>query len=254
MPASSAPIDGYGDLHENLRFWLSRLAAAIAERVGRGAVIYDVGANDGELAIPLAAAGHQVVAFEPQPAARDRMAAKAAHRGRLQIKQCALGDAVGETSMVVFSDDTFSSLYRRPNDQLDRYGLTETDTIRVAVETLDALVTDGRVRPQPPELIKIDVEGHEAAVLRGARDVLSATHPALIVEYSCLNAANAGTTREEILTELKRLGYRHIFGLWRNSDPGLRTATVLGDCRIWNLVVVNDDLMDVVRPWIVEQE
>lgn len=48
------------------------------------------------------------------------------------------------------------------------------------VSTIDQLVMDGRT---PPHFLKIDVEGHEAAVLRGARRLLAGAHAPMVVQF-----------------------------------------------------------------------
>jgi FkbM family methyltransferase len=53
--------------------------------------------------------------------------------------------------------------------------------VRIRVLTLDELA---RRLPGPPRLIKVDVEGHELAVLRGGSALLAERRPLLIFEYS----------------------------------------------------------------------
>ncbi|MCG8478328.1 MAG: hypothetical protein MI724_04465, partial [Spirochaetales bacterium] len=54
MQHASPAIDGYDDIHDNLRYWMGALARAAG---GRELVVYDIGANDGELSLPLFEAG-----------------------------------------------------------------------------------------------------------------------------------------------------------------------------------------------------
>ena len=59
--------------------------------------------------------------------------------------------------------------------------------VSVPVAKLDTLVSAGTIRP--PDLIKIDVEGHEVAVLRGMMNQLEGKQPALLIEVLSLGAA-----------------------------------------------------------------
>ncbi len=296
-------VDGYQDIHHNMRFWLTTLAdllvrerereharreiadgdapdgAGAADSAGAAAdapvVIFDIGANDGELTLPLAgrqlAAGRdaarardpaaggagsdgtaaagpavQVVAFEPQPAARARLMARGTERkltvalwgnADLTVVPLALGDRDELIQLEVYSDDTFSSLHSRPSDELERYRLEVVETVQTRMRPLDDLV--GNAVVPPPELIKIDVEGAERAVLTGAEDTLSRYHPPVLVEFSCPNCANAGYDRMEIIHALRAAGYDRIAGLFRNEDHGLYPSEAFDDCRIWNILAVN---------------
>ena len=61
---------------------------------------------------------------------------------------------------------------------------------------------------RPPDLIKLDVEGAELAVLQGARDLIAATSPLLLVEMEEKNLRAAGASREAIRQFLSPYGYR----------------------------------------------
>lgn len=66
--------------------------------------------------------------------------------------------------------------------------------------------------PLPREvLLKIDVEGYELAVLRGARKFISSLRPKIIVE------TNLGAMLDEVVTFLKGVGYKIIF---ERDEPG----------------------------------
>lgn len=69
----------------------------------------------------------------------------------------------------------------------------------VGAETLDHLIADGRL--PAPELLVIDVEGAEAAVLSGARRLLGEHRPRLIVE------THSAAVEAECLAQLHACGY-----------------------------------------------
>jgi len=241
--SAAGSVGGYGDIHDNLRYWIGRLVEEISA-TGRSTVMYDVGANDGELTLPWAARGIPVVAFEPGSGARERLRQRAGAApgatDNLTIIPVALGARHHTAVLTVYNDDTFSSLYTRPSTEEEQYGLAATSRERIEIVPLDAL----RVRQNlpSPAIIKIDVEGAERDVLLGAEETLRRAMPALIVEYSCPNCANAGYDRREIREILESYGYRRIFGLFRNEDRRLHDGPTLEDCRIWNLLVLPDTL------------
>jgi hypothetical protein len=70
--------------------------------------------------------------------------------------------------------------------------------------SLDAYVGKHR---DAPDLIKIDVEGAEIAVLRGASNLLRERHPTLIVEVDKVNQLRFGFTDDDLVQELKGFGY-----------------------------------------------
>jgi Methyltransferase FkbM domain len=58
-----------------------------------------------------------------------------------------------------------------------------------------------------PDLMKIDVEGAEISVLRGASQMLREKHPTLLVEVAEVNLRQFGFTSDELIRELKGFGY-----------------------------------------------
>lgn len=241
--SAAGSVGGYGDIHDNLRYWIGRLVEEISTE-GALPVIYDVGANDGELTLPWAARGVPVVAFEPGSAARARLRERAqgtpGAADNLVIIPVALGRRREEAVLTIYNDDTFSSLYSRPREEQERYGLTAASRETIEIAPLDELRVQQNL--PAPGIIKIDVEGAEREVLLGAEETLRSSMPALIVEYSCPNCTNAGYDRREIREILESYGYRRVFGLYRNEDRRLHDGPILEDCRIWNLLVLPDTL------------
>ena len=84
-----------------------------------------------------------------------------------------------------------------------RYGNSDNYVAEVDAVTLDSIVG------WDVDLIKIDVEGSEVSVLRGAERTIEATHPFLVVEAREENQKMAGGSLEELSNSLKRLGYIH---------------------------------------------
>jgi FkbM family methyltransferase len=95
--------------------------------------------------------------------------------GRAEIRQLALSDRPGRMWLYVPVIDGRPVPSRASLDPAAN-GPVEQRLLEVPVTTLDVL------DPPPLAFVKIDVEGHEAAVLRGGRAVLGRDRPRLLVE------------------------------------------------------------------------
>lgn len=131
--------------------------AAVVHLLRAGELLVDIGANLGVFTILAAGvAGASVIAVEPAPETLPALRAHVALNGLeslVEVAATALSDAPGTIRMTAGLG---------ASNRIDASG------IAVPVTTLDALLA-GRV----PAVIKLDVEGHEAAVLRGARASLA---------------------------------------------------------------------------------
>ncbi|HLY56061.1 MAG TPA: FkbM family methyltransferase [Stellaceae bacterium] len=145
---------------------VTALAERLAPFIGTA---YDIGANWGYLSLVLATApgfhGH-VHAFEIDP----RTSADLART----IERAGIADRVSGHPFGLSDHDGTARLSRSRHSFLTQ--ISETDGNRVAVRQLDALALP------PPDLIKLDVEGHEAAVLRGGVRMLETARPLIVFE------------------------------------------------------------------------
>jgi FkbM family methyltransferase len=171
---------------------------------GTGAV-YDVGANCGWFAVRAARAGHPVRAFEPVPAtavfAERNLARLAGADAR--VVRAAVAETAGTATIHLYSSSGNNSLHERtlpPGHPLSRTGALEVPVVR-----LDDVVGENGF--PPPALIKIDVEGAELAVLRGARETLARHRPSVVMEWAESTSRDAGHARAEIVAELRAAGY-----------------------------------------------
>lgn len=175
-------------------------------RLWRPGLALDIGAHDGLLTVPLAALpGARVLAFEPLPPAFARLRAAAGHLANVECRPEALGDAPGEATLTLplvegVPQEQWASLAK------DYTGFPGVGTARhrVPVVTLDSLELDGVTA------VKLDVEGHEAAVLRGGAATLRRCRPVLSVEVEERHCP--GSTRD-VPRLLESLGYRGFFWL-----------------------------------------
>jgi FkbM family methyltransferase len=162
-----------------------------------GRLSVDVGANHGVYAVVMARHAPRVLAVEPNP-----RLARLLRRGlpaNCTVLACALSEAPGVAELRVpivdgREDSYLASLSERADRPSHRY--------RVELRTLDDCVRE------PVGLLKIDVEGHEIAVLRGARRVLREDGPNLLIEAEERHRPGAVAS---VATLLAEHGYRGLF-------------------------------------------
>jgi hypothetical protein len=65
---------------------------------------------------------------------------------------------------------------------------------------------DSLLHPESVAFIKIDVEGHELEVIRGAEGLLGKSHPALLIEVGG-DPAEAGSSSQQLFERLAAHGY-----------------------------------------------
>ncbi|QLL06569.1 FkbM family methyltransferase [Mycobacterium vicinigordonae] len=170
----------------------------------------DIGADIGEFAIAMASSSRSVIAFEPRPAqARELTTMFAAVGAAVRVEALALSDRPGVVAMRVVESDPGRSTIDADN-VLDTAVGGPVATIEVPVKRLDDLGLDG------VGLIKIDVEGHELAVLRGAVETLDRNRPTIVVEAEDRHHAGAVAEITRLLTSL---GYRGHFTLDGEQRP-----------------------------------
>ncbi len=126
-----------------------------------GDVVLDVGANIGIFGIRQARRGAQVLAFEPNPDAYSRLVWNVKANGlggRVTTLPYALGDTQGRASLLRSYSTLVTQVIPDPTGDIE-------------VRTLDDVV--GQFGLERVHILKLDVEGSEAAVLRGGRNSLS---------------------------------------------------------------------------------
>jgi FkbM family methyltransferase len=172
--------------------------------VSRGDVVVDVGANRGLYAHRLSQlvgpTGH-VHVFEPLPDNVRVLEAVRAGRTNMTIYPLALSDHEGQAALHVpvyqgHAIDALASL-REPS--------LEHETVKVPLARLDEVLVDAG---RPVSFLKCDVEGHEAAMLRGAEGLLRTSMPTILIEIEQRHQAENIQRTFDYLTDL---GYQGFF-------------------------------------------
>ena len=178
----------------------------------RPGTIVDVGAHEGLLTLPLAALpGARVLAFEPLPEAREALRRATADTPGVTVRAEALGDAPGTLSLAVpVLDGTPQWQWASTAKTYAAHESARVAVRRTAVPviTLDSLALPGCTA------VKLDAEGAELAVLRGARATLARCRPVLTLE---LEERHAEGCTWSVPAFLDALGYETLFahdGRW----------------------------------------
>ncbi|MCF4166034.1 FkbM family methyltransferase [Zavarzinia compransoris] len=150
----------------------------LREIVSAGETACDVGANRGLYSFWLLRLGARVFAFEPNPRLVRIMRLRfrrALAEGRLTVTACAASDRAGDAVLHVPSEA--SALATVENAAIARMDGTTAEDMNVPRARLDDLV-----REETVDFVKIDVEGHELAVVEGARTIIGRDLPTLLIE------------------------------------------------------------------------
>jgi FkbM family methyltransferase len=176
----------------------------LADHLTPGKVFWDVGAHYGffaGLAARLVAPGGHVLALEPAPKNFERLLDTVSrnHLENVDPRRLAVGQTVGK--VVLERGDTTSEWRVSPNPNLE-------GTLTVPCITLDALMAESG---QPPDVVKIDVEGAELSVIRGGRRLFHEHRPILVVEFHTDEIDDCGALLPQSYTRQRLQGARWVF-------------------------------------------
>lgn len=121
--------------------------------------IFDVGGNFGQTALRFSTAfpNARICSFEPVPSSFLRLQRAVQGKGNISAANTAVGEETGEISIHVSADAGSNSISRKKAGD---------NSITVPVDTVDALAKSYEL--EAIDLLKIDVEGYELQVLKGA--------------------------------------------------------------------------------------
>lgn len=173
----------------------------------KGGVAIDAGANIGNHTIFFGAmVAELVVAIEPDPLLTGLLRKNVDTNGlrNVEIVQAAVGESVGQGFLV------------RSKGEVENWGGTQVRLLSpedswsrkptVQIRTIDEIVGDlgHQIGTLPISILKIDVEGHEVAAVRGAKCVIEEHRPYVMIELTSNPVFN------KVAVILGRLGYMPI--------------------------------------------
>ena len=212
-PTESDTVGMYVFWH-GLRGWERETVPVMLENLSSARCFFDVGANSGIYSVMGCTVNPdlRVVSVEPVPRVYETLVNNVRQNrldSRVTALNLALGDRSGSVPFFEAEDPQMGGLHiEGPPDQSGQW-------IEVDCRTLDSIVEE---RGLEPDFVKIDVEGFEHGVLRGASRLLSQTRPRIVLE------ANPGGPSEAVTEILTRYDYR--FRLLTDDGPAPADAIV----------------------------
>ncbi|MGB8700496.1 MAG: FkbM family methyltransferase [Thermosynechococcaceae cyanobacterium] len=188
----------------------------LSHLLSAGDTFIDLGANHGSFAVvasQLVGAAGYVVAVEPQPwlAQAVELSLRANALCRFEVYQTALGNTTGNIELLIPKDTSGSA-----GQYAAHSGTHDYETVTVPIQPLDTLV-DGSTFPGQV-VLKLDVEGSEYAVLVGAKQMIMARKPTLILEVHPGTLKASETLGEDLKSLLQDLGYQTYADLYNICD------------------------------------
>lgn len=176
-----------------------------------GDTVLDIGANIGAHTMHLArcvSPTGKVIAFEPTAYAYNKL------RRNVSLNPPLAGLIQAEQIMLMSSEETQAKPRLYSSWQIHgavagthpKHGGRLMDTTGARNTTLDRFIAEHK--PGVISLIKMDVDGHECQVLRGAHELLRRDKPILLMEIMPYGLDEAGASLDELLEILSAHGYR----------------------------------------------
>ena len=188
------------------------LAGFLTTRLCKNSAAFvDVGAHIGSVIAEVArqCPKARIIAIEAMPDKVDRLRRSFPH---VEVHGCALSDRSGEATFYVHTKlSGYSSLGRSSS----RGG--EVSEIKVPLRKLDEILSGGGI-----DVIKIDVEGAELGVLKGAERIIAENRPTVMFESGPPTNDGLGFTKEGLWRWLVERDYVVLVpNRLAHNDPGL---------------------------------
>jgi FkbM family methyltransferase len=201
---------------QSVRAYEPTVYRPFTQEIGPDMTVFDIGAHVGIFSLAAAqrvGTKGKVFAVEPAPEAIKILKRHIHVNGwdeRVEVIEAVMLDTVGEVPFYVHGVSMANSLARENADVLnperERFD-APADVISVRCVTLDAFCEQRNVEP---DVIKIDVEGAELAVLKGGRQTLTRGHAKVFCEIHPDQMQSCGGSVQELQSYLAELGYEII--------------------------------------------
>lgn len=189
----------------------------------------DIGCDRGAYAYFLRRLSRKVFCFEPLPASAAFLEEAFSRAPNVSVHPIAVSDRDSEVTLWVPTDEKTRLLNSSTISMLNPSRDQTWDAVKVPARRLDSIVYSD------VGFIKIDVEGHESAVLAGAERLIRKSRPNLVIE---IERRHLGHDPAQVFGSLLELDYRGWF-IWKGSLLSIDRFDCSIHQQLANLTVVN---------------
>jgi FkbM family methyltransferase len=232
-----------GDYYEkNVSYWLEKILSGTKNKV-----YYDIGANYGYFCLKLAPKASHVYAFEPVSRTNDILLrnTKRNKLNNITVYKLGLSDKKSSQEINLYSSSGHNSLFLKDSLKDDPDDLIGQEVIDLVA--LDDLIQDERLNP--PDLIKIDIEGGELFALKGARNTIKEYQPILVIEYLDIKSifGDIGYIGSDLLAEVESHNYA-IYGIPADfTDLAVYPVAKFDDIGVTNIIALPKSMEDLIH-------
>jgi FkbM family methyltransferase len=198
----------------------------------KDAAYFDIGSNVGLRSVYALSENRPTVLFDPNPEVSEiskQMIALNQYQN-YNIEQSGVSDSEGQLNFYISSSSYLSS-FDKEHAAKDKI----VAEIKIPVITINSYL---KSNPQfQPKIVKVDVEGFEINVLKGAYDLLNKYKPALIIEI-----IDTSENRNEIIDYLASFGYQAYY-VFKKRELMLEKACSLNPKQNDNYLFIADDVL-----------
>jgi FkbM family methyltransferase len=186
--------------------WEQAETASVRIIVRPGQVCLDIGANVGYFSLLMAKLGATVHAYEPTSYGFNRMTANIALNPQLATRIFVNNQGLSDKSF-----EFEEALEARFSSRI----LAHSDPEKISFKTLDSVWTG------PLHFLKIDVDGHDTAVIRGGMNTLRAHKPVVLAEFCDRVLQTYNSSVADLARAFIECGYSRCKILETNEDTSL---------------------------------
>ncbi|CAN5506995.1 hypothetical protein BH10BAC1_BH10BAC1_07680 [soil metagenome] len=193
------------DVVDHFIFWGLAEASrdTLYATIQKGMTVLDIGANMGDTALHLSKLVGEtgvIIAFEPDEINFKRLTQNLILNKSQNIKLHKIGLGHENTTLKLYRVNTGNQGMNRILNSPSDYPYTE-----VIIQKTDDFISQNKI--ENVDVIKIDVEGFEFNILKGAKRLLEKFHPKLIIELDDNNLKENGSSAKELINFLENLNY-----------------------------------------------
>ena len=196
-------------------------------------VYFDIGANQGMRSYLMLDSNRRTFMFEPNPYLNNinKERCELNNFDNYKLEQLCLSDKDGIQTFYFSTEHSMSSLEK---DFAEVRGISKEEQVKTT--TLDSYIKENDIHGMHP-LIKIDVEGHEMNVIKGAEETIQKLKPTFIIEIFSNEHIN------ELYTKFSNLNYS-IYGVNFGSEKiitKISNIDALNNYKASDYLFVNQD-------------